>query len=68
MTEWISRRLSQVLRQRLDETPVLLLEGPRKLRERLGTAFAAGIAFHLGQVGYEAEDRLHSVPVERLWI
>lgn len=41
--------------------------GLRKLRERLGTSFAAGIAFHLGQVGYEAEDRLHSLPVERLW-
>ena len=31
MTEWISRRLSQVLRQRLDETPVLMLEGPRSV-------------------------------------
>lgn len=42
--------------------------GLRKLRDRLGRAFVAGIAFHLGQVGYEAEDRLHSIPIERLWI
>ncbi|MGO1736439.1 MAG: ATP-binding protein [Leucobacter sp.] len=41
--------------------------GLRKLRDRLGTAFAAGVAFHLGQVGYEKEDRIHSIPVERLW-
>lgn len=41
--------------------------GLRKLRDRLGKAFVAGIAFHLGQIGYEAEDRLHSLPVERLW-
>ncbi|QOR70934.1 DUF4143 domain-containing protein [Ruania alkalisoli] len=41
--------------------------GLRKLRDRLGSAFVAGVAFHLGQVGYEAEDRLHSLPVERLW-
>lgn len=41
--------------------------GLRKLRNRLGTAFAAGVVFHLGQVGYEADDRIHSLPIERLW-
>lgn len=41
--------------------------GLRKLRDRLGTAFVAGVAFHLGQVGYEVEDRIHSLPVDRLW-
>lgn len=41
--------------------------GLRKLRDRLGSAFVAGVAFHLGHVGYEAEDRLHSLPLERLW-
>ncbi|BDZ65299.1 DUF4143 domain-containing protein [Agromyces mangrovi Wang et al. 2018] len=40
----------------------------RKLRDRLGSAFLAGIAFHLGRVGYELEDRIHSLPVERLWV
>lgn len=43
------------------------LAGLRKLRDRLGSAFAAGLAFHLGQVGYQAEDRIHSLPVDRLW-
>ena len=43
------------------------LSGLRKLRDRLGASFIAGIAFHLGQVGYAAEDRIHSLPVDRLW-
>jgi len=37
------------------------------LRERLGASFAAGIAFYLGATGYEADDRIHVLPVERLW-
>ncbi|MEZ5085586.1 MAG: DUF4143 domain-containing protein [Tessaracoccus sp.] len=41
--------------------------GLRSLHNRLGSAFVAGIAFHLGQVGYEVEDRIHSLPVDRLW-
>lgn len=40
----------------------------RRLRERLGDAFVAGIVFHLGQHGYLAEDRLHVIPVDRLWL
>lgn len=44
------------------------LAGLRKLRDRLGNSFIAGIAFHLGQRGYEAEDRIHTIPVERLWV
>jgi len=43
------------------------LTGLRRLRDRLGSAFVAGLAFHLGPVGYEAEDRIHSLPIERLW-
>lgn len=39
----------------------------RKLRDRLGSSFVAGIAFHLGERGYTLDDRLHSVPLERLW-
>ncbi|MFT3943259.1 MAG: ATP-binding protein [Ancrocorticia sp.] len=42
--------------------------GLRKLRDRLGDAFVAGIAFHMGKVGYEMEDRIHSLPIDRLWI
>ncbi|WNM27690.1 ATP-binding protein [Demequina capsici] len=37
------------------------------LRDRLGSSFAAGIAFHTGNVGYEADDRIHALPIERLW-
>lgn len=44
------------------------LSGLRRLRERLGDAFVAGIAFHLGSRGYMLEDRIHSLPVERLWL
>jgi predicted AAA+ superfamily ATPase len=43
------------------------LSGLRKLRDRLGDTFIAGIAFHLGRRGYPVEDRLHTMPVERLW-
>lgn len=44
------------------------LSGLRKLRNRLGSAFIAGIAFHLGSRGYPVEDRIHTLPVERLWV
>ncbi len=44
------------------------LSGLRKLRSRLGGSFVAGIVFHLGGRGYEAEDRIHVLPVERLWV
>ncbi len=39
----------------------------RKLRGKLGDRFVAGIAFHLGARGYRAEDRIHVLPLERLW-
>lgn len=44
------------------------LSGLRKLRDRLGPMFIAGIAFHLGSRGYPVEDRIHVLPVERLWV
>lgn len=43
------------------------LSGLRKLRDRLGNAFIAGVAFQLGSRGYLVEDRIHALPVERLW-
>lgn len=39
----------------------------RKLREAVGPAFVAGVAMHLGTRSYTAEDRLHVLPVDRLW-
>lgn len=44
------------------------LSGLRKLRDRLGNAFIAGIAFHFGSRGYPVEDRIHTLPIERLWV
>jgi len=43
------------------------LSGLAALRNRLGPAFVAGVAFHLGKAGYRADDRLFVLPVERLW-
>jgi predicted AAA+ superfamily ATPase len=39
----------------------------RKLRDAVGAAFVAGVALHLGAHAYEAEDRLHVMPVDQLW-
>ncbi len=39
----------------------------RKLRDAAGSAFLAGVAVHLGSRSYTAEDRLHVVPVDRIW-
>jgi predicted AAA+ superfamily ATPase len=43
------------------------LEPLRKLRDAAGDAFLAGIALYLGPRAYTYEDRLHVVPVDRLW-
>lgn len=39
----------------------------RKLRAALGGSFVAGVALHLGAQSYTAEDRLHVLPLDRLW-
>ena len=41
--------------------------GLRKLREALGDAFLAGTVLYTGQRTYTFEDRLHAMPVDRLW-
>ncbi|GAA4961736.1 ATP-binding protein [Kineococcus glutinatus] len=43
------------------------LKGLRKLRDAVGEPFLAGIALYLGQRSYTYEDRLHVLPVDRLW-
>lgn len=43
------------------------LRGLRKLRDALGQRFLAGIALTLGPRSYTFEDRLHVLPVDRLW-
>jgi len=39
----------------------------RKLRDSVGDAFIAGVAVYLGERAYTFEDRLHVMPVDRLW-
>jgi predicted AAA+ superfamily ATPase len=41
--------------------------GLRKLRSSLGDRFIAGVAFSTGQRSYTLEDRIHVLPVDRLW-
>lgn len=43
------------------------LNGFRKLRSAIGTRFVAGIAFSTGSRSYTVEDRLHVLPIDRLW-
>ncbi len=41
--------------------------GLRKLRDALGERFLSGVVLHLGHHGYTHDDRLHALPVDRLW-
>ena len=41
--------------------------GLRRLRELLGDAFLAGVALYAGARSYTYEDRLHVMPIDRLW-
>jgi predicted AAA+ superfamily ATPase len=43
------------------------LRGIAHLRDRLGTRFVGGIVVYTGQRSYAAADRIHVVPLERLW-
>lgn len=38
-----------------------------KLRRRLGSSFVTGLTLYLGNRGYRADDRLHVLPIDRLW-
>jgi len=42
-------------------------KGLRKLRNAVGDAFLSGVALYLGQRAYTFEDRLHVMPLDRLW-
>jgi predicted AAA+ superfamily ATPase len=39
----------------------------RRLRDATGDQFLAGIAFYLGSRSYTYEDRIHILPVDRIW-
>ncbi|MGQ0624118.1 MAG: ATP-binding protein [Sporichthyaceae bacterium] len=43
------------------------LKALRKLRAAAGKAFVAGITLYTGSRSYNVEDRLHAMPVDRLW-
>lgn len=40
----------------------------RKLRDALGARYLGGVVLHLGRHAYTYEDRLHALPVSRLWL
>lgn len=41
--------------------------GLRQLRERLGGGFTAGVVLYTGSRSYTYDDRLHVMPIDRLW-
>lgn len=43
------------------------LGGLRKLRDSVGDRFIAGVTFSTGARSYNFEDRLHVMPIDRLW-
>lgn len=43
------------------------LAGLRVIRDALGEAFIAGVAMHTGARSYTADDRIHVLPIDRLW-
>jgi predicted AAA+ superfamily ATPase len=43
------------------------LSGLRVVRDALGDAFVAGAVLHTGARSYTAEDRIHVLPIDRLW-
>jgi uncharacterized protein len=42
-------------------------QGLRLLRDKLGRSFIGGIVLYTGERSYTYEDRLHAVPLDRLW-
>lgn len=43
------------------------LAGLKVLREELGEAFVAGVVLHTGPRSYTHQDRIHVMPIDRLW-
>jgi uncharacterized protein len=39
----------------------------RKLRDALGERFLAGVALYIGERAYRFEERLHVLPIDRVW-
>jgi uncharacterized protein len=47
--------------------PAATLDGLRTLRRKLGDQFLGGIVLYTGSRAYTVDDRLHVVPLDRLW-
>jgi uncharacterized protein len=47
--------------------PAATLDGLRALRRKLGKQFLGGVVLYTGSRPYTIEDRLHVVPLDRLW-
>lgn len=43
------------------------LTGLKVLRDELDDAFIAGVALYTGQQSYTPDDRIHVMPIDRLW-
>jgi len=41
--------------------------GMRQLRDLLGSSFVGGVVFYTGNRSYTYDDRLHVLPIDRLW-
>lgn len=41
--------------------------GLKRLRDSLGSSFRGGAVLYLGSRSYSYEDRLHALPLDRLW-
>ena len=48
--------------------PIKEIAPMRNLRKKMGDNFIAGVVFHLGTTNYTVEDRIHVMPVDRLWV
>jgi hypothetical protein len=47
--------------------PGKAFQGLRQLRDNLGASFLGGVVLYAGERGYTYDDRLHAVPIDRLW-
>jgi predicted AAA+ superfamily ATPase len=43
------------------------IRGLQTVKQRLGSSFAGGVVFHLGERAYEIEDKIFVMPVDALW-
>lgn len=42
-------------------------KGLRLLRDRLGPRFRAGLVMYAGEMPYRLHDRIHAIPIDKLW-